>query len=249
MSGTKRTFGRRTALGIAVGEGSSTAAASARPFGKRGAGGTSADMSSPAAAGARLARLCRELANLYPDAVADDGTPFFRLQDVREPALAIGPNGVVHLGAARGSYVLRIEASTSRTITIETADDDALLDHIVCHLERSCAFSSAHGSFSALIGRSLEEVARGLILATLCRFHFNRARAAEVLGVSLRTIHNTLTRHCAGNDADEESDIPNVRQSLPEGLRHGDRSPSFASPHQAGEGDQRRVQNQKEEAK
>jgi hypothetical protein len=45
---------------------------------------------------------------------------------------------------------------------------------------------------AALVGRRMEEVERELILETLGRCLGNRTRAAEILGISIRTLRNKL---------------------------------------------------------
>jgi DNA-binding NtrC family response regulator len=45
-----------------------------------------------------------------------------------------------------------------------------------------------------LVGRDLDEVERALILETLANCGGNRTLAAQILGVSVRTIHNKLRR-------------------------------------------------------
>ena len=45
-----------------------------------------------------------------------------------------------------------------------------------------------------LVGRDLDEVERALILETLADCGGNRTLAAQILGVSVRTIHNKLRR-------------------------------------------------------
>lgn len=45
-----------------------------------------------------------------------------------------------------------------------------------------------------LVGREIAEVERALIEETLLRCGGNRTRAAELLGISVRTIHNKLRR-------------------------------------------------------
>ncbi|MEX0730350.1 MAG: sigma-54 dependent transcriptional regulator [Aquisalimonadaceae bacterium] len=48
------------------------------------------------------------------------------------------------------------------------------------------------GVLSVAIGSALNDVERRLILATLAHYHGDKRRAAEVLGVSLKTIYNRL---------------------------------------------------------
>jgi DNA-binding NtrC family response regulator len=49
--------------------------------------------------------------------------------------------------------------------------------------------------FRIELGRSIEEVERAYLLATLRRFGGNRSRTAEVLGVSPKTLYNKLRRY------------------------------------------------------
>ncbi len=53
------------------------------------------------------------------------------------------------------------------------------------------------GSVAALIGRRVEEVERDLILETLTHCLGNRTRAAEILGISIRTLRNKLHEYRA----------------------------------------------------
>jgi DNA-binding NtrC family response regulator len=48
---------------------------------------------------------------------------------------------------------------------------------------------------AALVGRRMEEVERDLILETLGRCLGNRTRAAEILGISIRTLRNKLSEY------------------------------------------------------
>ena len=50
---------------------------------------------------------------------------------------------------------------------------------------------------SALVGRRMEEVERELILETLSHCLGNRTRAAEMLGISIRTLRNKLHEYRA----------------------------------------------------
>nr|WP_255696256.1 helix-turn-helix domain-containing protein [Shinella sp. NM-101] len=62
--------------------------------------------------------------------------------------------------------------------------------------------ATAHNLVSALVGCSLAEVERSLILSTLRQHHFNRTRAAEVLGISVRCIRNKIRSYRAEATAD-----------------------------------------------
>jgi DNA-binding NtrC family response regulator len=50
-----------------------------------------------------------------------------------------------------------------------------------------------------LVGRTIEEVERELITETLKQFDNNKTRAAEVLGVSVKTLYNRLGSYEAEN--------------------------------------------------
>jgi DNA-binding NtrC family response regulator len=49
-----------------------------------------------------------------------------------------------------------------------------------------------------LIGSTVDEVERELVLQTLARCEGNRTRAARVLGVSVRTLRNKIRLYTAG---------------------------------------------------
>ncbi|WP_270939187.1 helix-turn-helix domain-containing protein, partial [Falsiroseomonas oryzae] len=53
------------------------------------------------------------------------------------------------------------------------------------------------GRVAALVGRRMEEVERDLILETLAHCLGNRTRAAEILGISIRTLRNKLQEYRA----------------------------------------------------
>ena len=59
------------------------------------------------------------------------------------------------------------------------------------------------GAAEALVGLPVAEVERSLILATLRRTSGNRTRAAQLLGISIRTMRNKLREY-----ADIGIDIP-----------------------------------------
>ncbi len=50
------------------------------------------------------------------------------------------------------------------------------------------------------IGTTVEEAEKGLILRTLEHTHNNKTRAAEILGISLKTLHNKLKDYGAGRE-------------------------------------------------
>src|SRR5437763_5831571 len=50
------------------------------------------------------------------------------------------------------------------------------------------------------IGTTVEEAEKGLILRTLEHTKNNKTRAAEILGISLKTLHNKLKEYGAGKE-------------------------------------------------
>jgi DNA-binding NtrC family response regulator len=67
---------------------------------------------------------------------------------------------------------------------------------------------------AALVGRRMEEVERELILETLGRCLGNRTRAAEILGISIRTLRNKLAEYRG-----QGITVPPAPGQLPEGWR------------------------------
>jgi two-component system response regulator FlrC len=55
----------------------------------------------------------------------------------------------------------------------------------------------ASSGMAALVGRKVEDVERDLILETLSHCLGNRTRAAEILGISIRTLRNKLHEYRA----------------------------------------------------
>jgi DNA-binding NtrC family response regulator len=56
------------------------------------------------------------------------------------------------------------------------------------------------GAVKFQIGTTVEEAEKGLILRTLQHTRNNKTRAAEILGISLKTLHNKLKEYGAGRD-------------------------------------------------
>jgi two-component system response regulator FlrC len=74
--------------------------------------------------------------------------------------------------------------------------------------------SAAADPIAALVGRRMEEVERELILETLGRCLGNRTRAAEILGISIRTLRNKLAEYRG-----QGITVPPAPGQLPEGWR------------------------------
>ena len=70
------------------------------------------------------------------------------------------------------------------------------------------------GAIAALVGRRMEEVEQELILETLGRCLGNRTRAAEILGISIRTLRNKLSEY-----REKGLSVPPAPGQLPDGWR------------------------------
>jgi DNA-binding NtrC family response regulator len=57
--------------------------------------------------------------------------------------------------------------------------------------------TSPEGGVRFEIGTTVEEAEKGLILRTLEHTRNNKTRAAEILGISLKTLHNKLKEYGA----------------------------------------------------
>ncbi|HEX9418782.1 MAG TPA: helix-turn-helix domain-containing protein, partial [Methylomirabilota bacterium] len=64
-------------------------------------------------------------------------------------------------------------------------------------VQPSAAPGTAGDSLALAIGTSIEEAEKQLILRTLAAQDNNKTRAAQVLGISLKTLHNKLKAYGA----------------------------------------------------
>jgi len=89
---------------------------------------------------------------------------------------------------------------------------DAGLPTRSCTPEKTAAANSidaaAESLTRALVGQTVAEVERALILGTLDRCRGNRTQAAGILGISIRTLRNKLGRYAAAG-----LDVPEPRQA------------------------------------
>lgn len=114
---------------------------------------------------ARLSYLRAELQALFNGEVSPENTPSFRRTEGDAPFLLIGETAVF------------------------------LIDHVICHLAadpRTTGTETANKAARMLVGQTLADVERRLILQTLRHCRGNRMHAADMLGISLRTIRNKL---------------------------------------------------------
>ncbi|MBS7810585.1 sigma-54-dependent transcriptional regulator [Roseococcus pinisoli] len=87
--------------------------------------------------------------------------------------------------------------ATGREIGAEAIELEAVPEEApAAHQATALAAAKPVGSaIATLVGRRMEEVERDLILETLGRCLGNRTRAAEILGISIRTMRNKLAEY------------------------------------------------------
>ncbi len=195
-------YGLRTILGSFGRRGVGTGVDTAKPqssFGKR----TASPFQSQSLQRARLSYLRAELQALFDDEVFPENTPSFRLTEGDAPFLLIGETAVVLIDAENGLFVFREEPIHSGVIVV-TASDERLIDHVICHLAadpRTTRTETANKAARMLVGQTLADVERRLILQTLRHCHGNKTRTADMLGISLRTIRNKLREYWRTSEA------------------------------------------------
>ncbi|UXT97974.1 helix-turn-helix domain-containing protein [Agrobacterium tumefaciens] len=152
---------------------------------------------------ARLSFLCSELLVLFEDkAFPKDALPFALEFDREVPRLLVGNSAAITIDGETG-YLVFNEFATHASLIVVTASEERLIDHVVCHLAASGKTSGAEAANKAaqmLVGETLADVERRVILQTLRFCHGNRTRASEMLGISLRTIRNKLRSYWQGTE-------------------------------------------------
>jgi transcriptional regulator with AAA-type ATPase domain len=80
--------------------------------------------------------------------------------------------------------------TANRAKTVHVARD-------VARLGQSKPLVVTHGAMRSLVGRTVADVERNLILDTLEHHLGNRTHAANVLGISIRTLRNKLSEYAS----------------------------------------------------
>lgn len=152
----------------------------------------------------RLSCLRWELTALFEDSAFPEEVPSFDLDTKgKTPRLLVGNKAVVTIDNQTGYLVFNEEGVRSGLIVV-TASEERLIDHIVNHLAARPGMPSPQAcnkAASMLVGQTLADVERQLILHTLRHCHGSRPRTAKMLGVSLHTIKNKLREYWRTSEA------------------------------------------------
>jgi two-component system response regulator FlrC len=106
--------------------------------------------------------------------------------------------------------VRELENTIHRAVLLATGDEigvDAILAPDGTRLDQSKPAAVAHAALAAeqvtraLVGRTVAAVERDLILETLKHCLGNRTHAANILGISIRTLRNKLNEYAADGEA------------------------------------------------
>ena len=146
----------------------------------------------------RLGSLSSELQFVFSDQLRVGSAPRIVLVDEGEVRLEVGERGVVTIDDHTGHYVFCEDFGGERFV-VTTPSEERIMTVLVAYLSGGGSFIPASSGLAVagLVGETLDEIERHMILHTLRHFHGNRTRAAEALGISLRTIRNKLRRYCA----------------------------------------------------
>jgi DNA-binding NtrC family response regulator len=143
---------------------------------------------------ADILELAQHFAKIYADA---NGLPVrpISVEAKRQLAVGLWPGNVREL-----------ENTLHRAVLLTTGDEigpDALLSPDGRKLDNRTPAAVAHAALAAeqvtrsLVGRTVADVERDLILETLKHCLGNRTHAANILGISIRTLRNKLNEYVA----------------------------------------------------
>jgi hypothetical protein len=158
---------------------------------------------------ARLSMLFEELQGLFPGASCfNNGLPV-ALVGGDEPYIVIynvsgDISGRVTIDAENGLYVF-CELDRAAGIVLATASEERLIDEIVAHLsagDDNLAPHTVDTAIGVLVGQTMEDVERKLILRTLRHCDGNPTYAAFMLGIPLITLCTKLATYFAESAKD-----------------------------------------------
>lgn len=157
----------------------------------------------------RLAQLQAQLVQVFQDPAFPEDAPECALVGTKDrPQLRIGGRALVAVDEATGQLVF-VETTGRSATTVITADDDRLIDHILGHFCGQAPHDTPLRTSRAarsLVGQTLQEIERHVILQTLRHCGGNRTRTARMLGVSLRTVRNKLRTYWLESQSPNDED-------------------------------------------
>jgi len=142
----------------------------------------------------RLRGLYAELMVVLSDPAFPDARPEVTLIDGADNAIVLGSDARIEIDPETGTFVFRWTAQGSQDV-LTTTNIDRLMDVVVAHYARHNEASPAETDLALVeknVGRTVKDVERALILATLRHCNGNRTHTARMLGISLRTLRNKL---------------------------------------------------------
>lgn len=151
-----------------------------------------------------LRDLYTELRVVFSDPVSPQEGPPLTFLDADKPVIHLGDEVTIGVDDVKGTFVFQRTQDTRLVDTITTSDGDRVTDFVVAYLARvEDASLGALAYVERSVGRTVEDVERALILATLRHCGGNRALAAGMLGISRRTLRGKLQSYWAGLLAEE----------------------------------------------
>lgn len=111
------------------------------------------------------------------------------------PHLIMGHRITIEIDLSSG-FLLFIERDERSNHIFGTFEKVKLIEHVLKYAAIQCAAdghdSGTHNSNNTLIGKSIKEIERDIIINTLNHCQGNRTRAAKILNISVRTIRNKI---------------------------------------------------------
>ena len=160
---------------------------------------------SPSLQRERLRGLYGQLWMVFSDPAFSQNAMPIHLDQGDTPVIRIAAGATITVDR-HGAFVFETGDGRGRADTIITTDADRLMDFVVAHLTQlDTAPQSGFAQLTRSVGRSLQDVERGLILSTLRHCQGNRTRAAEMLGISLRTLRSKLQSYWVGLVSDGQA--------------------------------------------
>jgi DNA-binding NtrC family response regulator len=117
-------------------------------------------------------------------------------REAGRPEIALAPAALARLAAHPWpGNVRELENAVQRAVLLGEA---AMIEALTPGAERSGGRTAGPAAAAeGLVGRTVAEVERELIVGTLARLDGNRTRAAATLGISIRTLRNKLREYAA----------------------------------------------------